>query len=353
MEIYILDRSLDIIGVFSTYEAIIWNPKFHEPGQFKAEFIYSSRMNERLQIGNLLFKTDEDEAGIITRKYLKLNKNGEETIQIQGYMASRYLNQRIIWNKIVMADTVENIMRNMVYENAISTDDSSRIIPNLELGDLHGYEEEISKQITYDNLQESLTELSRASEIGYKLKLDIGEKKFYFETYKGTDRTSESEIPCVFSREYGNVHAQEFYEDITNYRNTCLVGGSGEDSDRIMSTVGSGNSGLDRYEMFYSASGMSSKDISKEEYIKQLNQKGDEKISAYYKTSAFESKINTNKKMKFELGDYVTCTDKEWGLTIDTQIKEIEKTFSKTEQSVVVTFGDSVPTLVQLIKAKE
>ena len=50
-------------------------------------------------------------------------------------MASRYLNQRIIWNKIVMADTVENIMRNMVFENAISPDDSSRIIPNLELGD--------------------------------------------------------------------------------------------------------------------------------------------------------------------------------------------------------------------------
>ena len=102
MEMYVLDRDINILGIFSTYEAIIWNPKLHEPGVFKASFIFTNKMNDILQRGNLIYKTDEDEPAIITRKYLKLNKHGEQTIQVQGYMASRYLNQRIIWSKMVM-----------------------------------------------------------------------------------------------------------------------------------------------------------------------------------------------------------------------------------------------------------
>lgn len=57
--------------------------------------------------------------------------------------------------------------------------------------------------------------------------------------------------------------------------------------------------------------------------------------------------------MAFDLGDFVTCYDSEWGITVNTQVKSIEKGFSKTEKSFVATFGDNVPTLINLIKAKE
>ncbi|MCM1264055.1 MAG: siphovirus ReqiPepy6 Gp37-like family protein [Butyrivibrio sp.] len=352
MEIYILNRDIEILGIFSTYESIIWEPCLHEPGTFKAEFIFSSKMNQILQLGNLLYKTDELEPGIITRKYLKLNEKGEETILIQGYMASRYLNQRIIWDKMIMNGTVECVMRELVYEQTIVPKDAKRIIPRLELGELQGYGETISKQISYDNLQLALTELSKQSELGYRLRLDIAERKFLFEVYKGVDRTSHSAVPCVFTRDYNNVYAQEYSEDITNYRNVCLIGGKGEDSDRVMATVGN-ESGLDRYEMFYNASGLSDKDITDNEYIEQIKQKGEEKLTSYYAARSFESRINQSKTLNYALGDYVTCTDRKWGIIVDTQIKKIEKAFSKKEMSIEITFGDDVPTLIQLIKAKE
>ncbi len=353
MEIYVLDRDINILGIFSTYNSILWNPRFHEPGIFKAEFVFSQKMDKILKLGNLLYKTDEQEAGIITRKILTLNGNGEEVMQIQGYMASRYLNQRIVWDKMIITGTVEQVMREMVYEQAIAPKKPERIIPNVELGSLQGYGESIAKQITYDNLQEALTELSKESGLGYTLRLNINERKFFFEVYKGADRTRNSEIPCVFTRDYGNIYAQEYSEDNTNYRNVCLIGGRGEDSDRIMATVGAENVGLDRYEMFYNASVLNDKDITEAEYMKQLQQKGAEKLAAYYIARAFESKINQNKITTCNLGDYVSCIDKTWNIMVDTQIKEIEKCFSKTEQSLVMTFGDNVPTLVQLIKAKE
>ena len=352
MEIYVLDKDINILGVFTTYEAIIWNPKLHEPGTFKASFIFTKHMNEILKRGNFVFKTDEDEPAIITRKFLKLNKRGEQTIQVQGYMASRYLNQRIIWNKMLLKGTYEEVMRQMVLEQVIEPNDAERRIARIELGELKGYEGAIEKQIAHDNLQVALTDLAKVSELGYRLRLDMAERKFFFEVYQGVDRTAGTDSPCIFTRDYGNVYTQDYSEDDSNYRNVCLVGGVGEDENRIYTTVGTA-AGTERYEMFYNAAALSNQNITAEAYLNQLAQKGKEQLAKYYIATAFESKINQRKAMPFALGDYVTCVDSEWNITINTQIKAIEKGITKEEELFVVTFGNDVPTLIDLIKAKE
>lgn len=349
MELYVLDRDINILGIFSSYEALIWNISIHEPDTFTVSFNYTKEMDKILERGNLIYKSDEEEPGIITRKYLKLSKTGEQTIQIKGYMAGRYLNQRIIWTKMVMSGTYEDIMRQMVYENAVNPAIAERKIPRLVLGERKGYPGSIEKQITYDNLQEALTELSEVSELGWQLKLDLKDKLFLFEVYQGKDRTFGSSEPCIFSRSYNNVYAQEYTEDISNFRNICLVGGTGEDKDRILETVGEAE-GLDRYEMFYNASGMSNTDIAEAEYLSQLNQKGCEQLKKHYLAKAFESQVNIQKAMKWDKGDYVTCYDDEWGLMVNTQIKKVTKTYSKEEKTLDITFGDSAPSLIQLIK---
>lgn len=353
MEIYVLDRDLNIVGVISTYDSILWTEKVHEPGNIKAVFMFTEKMNKLLQRGYLLYKTDELQPAVITRKTLKLNKYGQQTITIQGYMVTRYFRQRIIWKKMIMKGTPEQLMRQMVQEQVIAPEDETRKIPLIELGDLQNFDmDEVEKQITYDNLQEALTDMSKTTELGYRLRLDYARKKLVFEVYRGTNRTQGTETPCIFTRKFKNVFTQEYNEDEGNYKNVCLVGGPGEDTDRVLVKVGSG-SGLDRYEMFYNASGYSEDGITAAVLQDQLRQKGLEKMSAYYIAKAFEVKINKEKAMKFDLGDYVTCKDTQWGITVDTQVKVIQKGYSKTEASYVITLGDDVPTLINLIKAKE
>lgn len=353
MEIYILDRNLNIVGVISTYDSILWTEKVHEPGNIKAVFVFTEKMNRILQRGYLLYKTDELQPAVITRKTLKLNKYGQQTITIQGYMVTRYFRQRIIWKKMIMKGTPEQLMRQMVQSQIIAPEDDTRKIPLIELGDLQNFDmDEVEKQITYDNLQEALTDMSKTTELGYRLRLDYARKKLVFEVYRGTNRTQGTEHPCIFTRKFKNVFTQEYNEDEGNYKNVCLVGGPGEDTDRVLVTVGSG-AGLDRYEMFYNASGYSEDGITAAVLQDQLRQKGLEKMSAYYIAKAFEVKINKEKAMKFDLGDYVTCKDTQWGITVDTQVKVIQKGYSKTEASYVITLGDDVPTLINLIKAKE
>nr|DAH44450.1 MAG TPA: hypothetical protein [Caudoviricetes sp.] len=353
MEIYVLDRELNIVGVLSTYESILWTEKLHEPGVIKVVFMFTEKTNKLLQRGYLLYKTDELQPAVITRKTLKLNKYGQQTITIQGYMVTRYFRQRIIWKKMIMRGTPEQMMRQMVQEQTITPEDEKRKMPLIELGELQNFDmEEVEKQITYDNLQEALTDMSKTTELGYRLRLDYARKKLVFEVYRGTNRTQGTEHPCIFTRKFKNVFTEDYNEDDGNYRNVCLVGGPGEDADRVLVTVGSGE-GLDRYEMFYNASGYSEDGITAAVLQDQLRQKGLEKMSAYYIAKAFEVKINKDKAMEFALGDYVTCQDTQWGITVDTQVKVIQKGYSKTEESYVITLGDDVPTLINLIKAKE
>lgn len=353
MEIYILDQGLNTIGVVSTYNSILWTSKFYEPGTFKATFAFTENMNRILQIGNLLYKEDSPEPGIITRKYLKLNKMGEQTIQVQGYMASRYLHRRIIWEKMILCGTPEEAMRQLVYTQVIEPKNAARKIPGIVLGELKGYGKSIEKQVTYDNLQEALTAIAKTNNLGYRLRLDIEQKCFYFDVVQGVDRTAGSSHPCIFSRDFQNVYTQDYYEDESNYRNICLIGGAGEESDRTLAIVGEAT-GINRYEMFYNAAALlDTEDLEETEYVAQLCQKGTEKLNSYEMVRSFENKINQAKAMPYDLGDYVTCTDEQWEITLDAQITAIEKGYSKTEESCMVMLGNQVPTLVDLIRAKE
>lgn len=347
MEIYVLDRNIDIVGILGSYEGLIWNTMYNEPGTFKIEFLFDPEVNEWMKRGNLLYKNDEEEVGVITRRFIKINKYGEESLLVSGYMLSRYLNMRIIWDKMTLSGKPELVMRDLVYQQCIGCS-AERKIPRLQLGSLKGYGgTAISKQITYDNLQEALTDVSKMSELGYRILLDLKDKALYFDVYKGRDRTYGTSEACVFNREYGNIIEQEYEESEDYYRNVCLIAGSGKDDARIRTTVGNA-SGLDRYELYCNAAWMSDKELSQAEYIRQLQTKGQEKLNGFPITRSFISKADSESDAG--IGDYVTCVDQRWGIMMDTQIRGIEKCYCRKEISKVYTFGDSQPTLVQLIK---
>lgn len=341
-------------GVVGTYDSIIWTSRLYEPGTVKAEFAYSQELARKLERGTMLYRTDEAEPAVITRKYLKLNREGKQTIQVQGRMASGILARRIIWERMEMQGTPEEIMRCMVYRQAIAPKDGSRKLAGMALGAMAGGGEVIRKQVTYGNLQEEVTAVARANGLGYRLRLDMADKMMYFECYRGQDRTAGTAHPCIFSRDFNNVFTQDYYEDEANYCNVCLVGGTGEGDDRSLVVVGEAE-GYGRYEMFYNASSLSGsgENTTGEEYLGQLRQKGMEKLESYPLVVSFENKVNQERAMEYGLGDYVTCTDGQWGVTINAQVTAIERGYSRAEESCYITLGNRVPTLVDMIKAKE
>lgn len=350
MEMYVLDKELNLVGVLPGYEAIIWRDILDAPGKFEAEFLFTDRANRILQRKNILYKKDEMQAGVINYKNIKLDKQGRTKIRIKGNMASVYMNRRIVWEKMVLSGTSEEVMRELVEKQVVDPADPKRRMQRIRLGKLCGMDDYIEKQVTHSNLQETLTDIAAATGLGYRLRLDLQEKVFYFEVIKGTDRTLRTIQPCIFNREFHNVYTQEYHEDDSNFKNVCLVCGAGEDENRVTETVGEA-SGIDRYEMSYSAAFLKDEGQTEEIYREQLRQKGNEKLKDYYLVKSFTSKIRQDKAKKCTLGDLVTCRDREWGIRIDTQIRMIEKHLSKDEQEVYFTFGNSRPMITDLIKA--
>ena len=181
--------------------------------------------------------------------------------------------------------------------------------------------------------------------------MDIAEQKLYFDIWSGTDRTVNGEHPCLFSPEFGSVFSQRYYEDNSNFANFIMCG-SGSDDDRIVQAVGSGT-GLARYEMYATASGISKKDQTEAQIREQLKTAGAEKLAKYPMTKGFESKVNVANAMEFHLGDYVTCENKHWGVRENMQVTAIRNNIKSGKNDITVTFGDAITTLTGLLKAKE
>ena len=176
-----------------------------------------------------------------------------------------------------------------------------------------------------------------------------------FDVYKGLDRTAGQSVnpPAIFSREFENILEQEYTDSLHNYRNIALVAGEGEGTERELTSIGQGV-GLDRYELFVDARDLQKEDRAIEEYIGLLEDRGNTKLAEYKEIKTFDSKINLRSnliyKEDFDLGDIVTCTSKKWGVTIDTRITEIEEVYEEDGFNVNVTFGNEIPTLIDVIK---
>lgn len=351
MEIFMFSRSLELIGIVSNFSSLEWYRKLSEPGTFSISFLESDAGT--LQTGMILYNTDEPEPGIITKLTRESNGKGSELVIAKGYTLSRWLNQRIVATRELLSGTPSSIMRTLVTNNAISPSNNDRKIPNLYLGnDDSVVTDTMQYQTEYTNLAKALTDIADSYELGYGLRFDMSEGKLYFDIWSGTDRTVTSENPCLFSPEFGSVFSQRYYEDISKYA-SYIICGSGNDDDRIIQDTG-GGVGLDRYEIYATASGISKKNQTEAQIKAQLRSAGAEKLAKYPKTKGFESKINIeNVTSEFFLGDYITCENKRWGVRENMQVRAIRRNVSATRDETTVTFGDPVPTLTSLLKAKE
>lgn len=381
MDLIVLNRELEPIGVLDNYYSFIWVKKYYKSSEFELTCLFTIDNLSLLKRDNIIYKGN-GEAGFIEFINLTLDEDGKEIIKVKGKSLTSYLSRRIIWGHENLNGNAENAMRTVVSNHCIAAP-VERVIPNLELGQLNNYTELIEKQVSYKQVKETIEDISKTSDLGHRIDLDYNNKKLIFNVYKGINRTvNQSTVaPCIFSRDFENVLDQDYTDSINNYKNVALIGGTGEGAARRTSTYGF-KTGLDRYELFVDAKDIKdTKTISVPkvengeivlddegntvyqntdvaltdvEYIPLLKQRGNEKLSENTELKTFESTINLNSNLKykedFDLGDIVTVMDKSWGLTIDTRITEIQEVYENKGLSINVTFGNNIPQLIDKIR---
>lgn len=361
MELYIFDASLNFVGMMDNFASLQWTRRYAKCGDFELHCSLSPETLALLQKGNIVWKKDDPEAGYIEYRQLAQDIDGKETLVMKGKFLSGYLNRRIIWGEEILQTTAESAMRTLVTKNGITPTDTNRIIPSLMLGASGGYPQAVEYQTSYKNLLGEIESLCGLSELGYRVRFDIPNKKLVFEVYAGLDRSVNQSVNprAIFSKEFENILTQQYTDSLNNYRNLALVGGMGEGAARKLVTVGT-STGLDRFELFDDAKDLTNVvdtvTLTDLEYTNTLIERGNSKLSETVEIQTFDSTINLDSnliyKTDFDLGDIVTHTSKKWGLTLDTRITEIKEIYEEAGPSINVTFGNNIPTLLDKIKQR-
>ncbi|MBU5487029.1 siphovirus ReqiPepy6 Gp37-like family protein [Clostridium sp. MSJ-8] len=377
MELYILDKNLDLLGVIDNFETLIWTRKYTEPGKFQLNLPATEDNISLMKDENIVYKKDDVEGGIIKHIEYSVSDKGEKSLVVNGNLTTSYLSRRINWGTIKHSGRVDLLMQKIVKDNCISPNNSNRIIPTLEIISTN-YTDAISKQDSYSNLTDLLTDICNTKNFGYRVRINTREGARYlaFEVYKGIDRSvNQSAIsPTIFSLDMENILTEDYIKDNSNFKNTTLIAGAGEGNARKTTIVGNNYKELDRFEIYTDARDIQDTEqqevmddegntttedveIPWSEYEPLLLQRGNEKLAEYEKIETFEGTINTDAnnvyKVDYDLGDIVTIVDKDLGIKLDTRITEIEETYEKGKVEIVPTFGNNIPNLLTKLKQLE
>lgn len=345
MEIRVYDPELNYLGLVENHTSLIWTRKYYEPGNFELHAPITPDNLRLLQAGNIItrrsksLKVGGSEAGVIEDV-----ENEESDIKNalvrSGRFLSSYFDRRLIMSTVNFRGRVEDAMRQLV-TGAIP-------LPLVELGQMGNFSETVTFQATMKNLQIYLTKLARSSGLGYRLRPDFTAKKMFFEVYKGTERTISQGVNSrvIFSHTYKNLNNAIYKYNDQLSKTQMIVGGEGEGAERVYVTVG-GGSGLALRQAFADARDLQSEDLSPEQYLANLRQRGEEKLAECFiaenLTCETEPDINFRYREHYDLGDIVTIRQQSWGLDMHQRITEIQEVYQVGGMFVSPKFGDALP----------
>jgi hypothetical protein len=304
-------------------------------------------------------------------RYIQIRKDaqGQEVIDVQGQQITCWLGKRHVMKQVITTDNTQNILYRLVRENAASLAAAARIIPDLSVLISESLE---SGTVTYTSeeyidLFDACVDAAQAAKLGFIIETDPHTHQHSFRVYKGKDRTygnTAGNAPVIFSQDFDNILEQEYTVSIENVRSTMYIGGEEKEGQaRKVAVVGDTAAGLDRDEVFLSATDItqtyrddSGNDVTMTDtqYMNALKARGTEELAHYGESLSFSSKINPAGNVKigndYDLGDRVTCLDRRWGITIDVRITEVEETYEQQGEELQVTFGESLPTLTDKLR---
>lgn len=344
MQLYIYNSNREPMGIVESFEYLRWTRRYSQCGSFEIKAIATPENTALLKEGNIIWKNDDEEAGII--EHLQLSHTDQEFITARGRFATSFLSRRIVWGTEKLSDDLSVCVEQLLDNNLINPTDTNRQItgisfssPNLGIP--------VSTQISHRSLMDAVTGLCTSSDIGIKTVFTPATGLFTVKLYNGADSQA------VFSKEYENLTEQIYTESAADYANTALIGGEGEGAGRTFVAITSG-SGETRREIFVDAKDLRAEDFGAE-YINTLTFRGQSKLNEQAIQYSFDTSVNPHGnltyKIDFDLGQTVKVISKAWGVSMTTRITEVEETYDADGQSISVVFGKAEITIAQKIRS--
>lgn len=335
-DIYVYNRDVELIGVIDFFKSLRWRRKYFEAGEFELHIPLNDQTIKYMKKDNLIIREDAVEVGIVENYTINDSGNNGVEIVLYGRFLSSILDRRIIKTKINHSGKLLDGERKIL--------NSMTSIPRLEISETTLNSDNVVFQVSYKNVYDYLISLSKMSNIAHRIKVDIKNKKYIYENYQGLDRTEEQNINprYEFSEDKSNIETATYTYSGKTEKNYALIGGQGEDTNRVMVSVSSGDySGLDLREVFVDAKNESQGDSTLQQYEEALKTKGIEKLIDT--TESLEVTVYAyDYKKLWDLGDVVNIKKESWGIILKKRITEVEETIENNNQKIYATFGSAL-----------
>lgn len=367
MYLNIFNENFMRLGIIDVYEDFDFTMNYYNHSLLVAtveasqENISHFITSDELRI--LTKSTDVSRGYIVEHADFKDDTKSEITLMAKSL--SVMLSWRIIEGRQLFKGTITDVLNGFVNLNAVNPTLAKRKIPNLVIGigdPINNAADEV-----YNNkpLDESLWEVCKKHEVSYEILMNHELKKFEFVVVSGADRSTlqESNPHIIFSESFGNVLAQSYLDDQSNYKSTAYVAGEGEGVARTVLRLHDNYSGFQRKEVFFDARDIQSKytdegsnemTIPPAEYEALLRERGLNRLVDYQRIQTFTNDADSTSQhvygRDYFLGDLTTSRNDKLNLIMHSRVVVVKETYSKEGYTLKIEFGVAIPTLFEKMK---
>lgn len=345
MDIYVLNRHFEKIGIIDYCASIIWTRRYCNEGDCELYLPADEEALNLLKVGRFLKREDsEGSLMLITSVSVDSDIENGNFLTVKGLGAEHLISNRIVWSQTTLNGTVGECVTEILTDNLINPSDEDRRMDFFDILDTSEGTETVTKQYTGDNLLAAVIELLKTFQLGFSV--DFDGQKLGFLIYRGIDRSfrQNQNSFVVFSPEYDNFLNSSSSESIETFKNVALVAGEGEGSARKKAEVGTAT-GLDRVEIFVDARDISSTTsggtLSDDEYLALLAEKGAAALAESKNEFTYEGEILPEVTfiygIDYDLGDIVETIDF-YGNQNACRITEIIESWDENGYTIIPTF---------------
>ena len=343
--------------------------KYNDVGEMDLHCAISPHNLNLLKQENILHKRG-DETAYIIKSVEKVDMDGQFELSVIAYdlsilLKDRYNLETQNFNNTELDTVVRTLVGRSLTQNNLTFRDSSaasymaaRSVPHFVLGPALSGTPKVSLQDTYGEILSLVTKLCQDNDIGFKTVFDRKTWTYRFQLYRGLNRTigQTTNQRCIFSKKYDTILGESYLENNADYKNVAFVMGEGEDNARIgvFVRLPGTNAEIPR-ELVVDARDLQRNDgESDDSYKARLKQRGLEKLTENKNVCTATERIRPDGKKQYkkdwDLGDFVTCMNKDWGYHLNTRIPTVEEVYDSSGATYTPTLGNDIPTQNDKIK---
>lgn len=356
--IHILNTNLTLLGEIACVTSMRLRRKFREAGDFEMVLPLTHPMADRIERDLLLCPAGEAHKAMIIESVTR--DTGTGMMSVTGFTLSGLLKRRACVPPVQAGDAygydritadAESVMRHYVENNVVNPQSTARRMTCIALEAENGKRgmKSVPWSARFEQLDELLASIGAYCDAGYAIIPDFRTGKLVFTYLPGRDRTgAQGSARVTFSMHMGNVSGTVETQSAQQAKNAAVVGGAGEDEDRlILSVCPGGEAGIGRREMFVDAGSVDDP--------QEIAYEGERRLSQYPLIHSIRADVLETPSCRYgvhwELGDLVTVTTPDVQMTA--RITEVQESHEAGKpMRLEVVFGDPPGGIERVIRER-